>query len=329
MITSLTFRAYLTLGIYIFLFSLDGVEAQVPHSLTDTLTQQQFIAGCAAYRETVIQDIDDVLQEFVSLSNGLAQTSLNPEAHYQLKEIVLKGTLLEEHEDKSSKSKVFTKLGMNDFTSLGYYEHWFKENAYSLMELQFLVHNNILDSKSPYKLADLKDMWREFSFYGLKANIVVADIGAGNGVISFIMLGTGLPLQVIATEIDEDFITMLKTKIFKYSSRNPASSISLVKAGEKELGLQDQKLDRVILREVYHHLKNPEPILEDIRLHLAMEGVLILKESTKDIQDKTEGRCQKAITYKKIIKDLDEAGFELVGQEIIEDSYLLRFVPSQ
>lgn len=78
--------------------------------------------------------------------------------------------------------------------------------------------------------------------FGIKANMSVADIGAGNGVISFILLDSGLPLNLVMTEIDEDYLALLKTKIIKYGSRNELSSISLIQERTRTLALGILKL---------------------------------------------------------------------------------------
>jgi len=117
----------------------------------------------------------------------------------------------------------------------------------------------------------------------------------------------------------------LKAKIVKYSSRNGLSSISLIKGTDKELGLGDLKVDRLLLREVFHHLKDPESILKDISLHLKPDGYLIVEESTKELSKKGEERCNQATTYKKIMKEFGAAGYELEGLEISGSFYMLRF----
>lgn len=301
-----------------------GIFSQEEVGPGEILSQQQFIMGCAAYRQRVIHDLEDVLTEFINLSNAMAQVSANPQAHSAVKEMILKSSMMDSH-DMTVLNDGARSFGLLDSIERSNYKNWFDENEYSLMELQFLISNGIIEAERPYILGDLKDLWREFHFYELKSNMTVADIGAGNGVISFILLESGLPLNLVMTEIDEDFLAILKTKIVKYSSRNELSSISLIRGADKDLGLYDLKVDRILLREVYHHLTDPQSILKDISLHLKPGGYLILKEGTKELRKKGQGQCYMATTYKKIIKECSASGYELVALEIIGDSYLLKF----
>lgn len=320
-------------SIFIFTWSLvwalhspSYAVSQIPEHYGDTLTQQQFIQGCARYRQHVIHEIESALSDFVILTEGLSQTSSNPEAHAALRDVIIQATLYEEHEgSKSSAFQAIRKLAEKDSMALRLYENWLGENYFALEELQFLVGNQILDSKPPYKLGALKEMWQEFSFYGLKADMTIADIGAGNGVISFILFESGLPLNLMLTEIDGDFLKLLEGKISKFKDSNPQGRIQLVKGNEKTLGLPASKVDLIIFREVFHHLKYPKSILGDILNYLDEDGYIILREGTRDSPDPDYKPCKQASTYKQIIKEWTAAGFFLVQEEVIDGSYMLKF----
>lgn len=299
---------------------------QVSLVSVDTLSQQQFIQGCARYRQNVIHDIENALSDFALLADGLSETSSNPSAHIALRDAIIQATLHEDHEgSKGSAFRAIRKLAENDSMALRLYEYWLNENYFALNELQFLVGNHILDPKPPYKLGALKDIWQEFSFYGLKANMTVADIGAGNGVISFILHESGLPVNLILTEIDDDFLQLLEGKISKFKEGDLQGTLRVVKGNEKTLGLPESKVDLMIFREVFHHLRHPKPILEDILNYLDEDGYVVLKEGTRDSPDTDYKPCKQAITYKQIIKEWTAAGFVLVAEKVIDGSYLLKF----
>ena len=316
------------LGIHFWIqcFCLLPLAAQVQSERADKLTQQQFIQGCASYRQSVIDDIEAALSEFAYLTNGLASTSANPEVHIALRDGIIQATLREEQEvSKGSISRAILKLSQNDSMALRLYQDWIDDHSMALTELQFLVSSKVLDPNPPYKLGNLREVWKEFSFYDLCAHQTMADIGAGNGLISFILLESGLPLNIILTEVDEDFLQLLDTKVDRYKQTHPEYAVQVLPAGERQLGLEGQKVDRMIFREVYHHLRNPEAILQDISRHLTNGGLVILKEGTRDLEDKDHKQCPKATTYKQIIKQFNAAGLILIQEEVIDGSYMLKF----
>lgn len=293
-----------------------------------TFTQQQFITGCAKYRERVIHEIEQVLNSLVLLSNSLAATSSNPNAHYRFSELIVKGTMPENHEMSIVPvTNTMTKIFAEDQFAANIYHEWIKENRFSLMELGFLVSIGFLEEKAPYKLSSLQALWQEFSFYGFRENMVIADIGAGNGFLSFILLESGLKLNVILTEVDQDFLTLLETKQDKYQIDYQESQIQLMKGSKTSLGLGGQKADCIILREVFHHLQDPFAILQDCKKQLNEGGYIVLREATKDLIEKKSERCSKATTYEKIKSTMDKAGFTLLQESIIDKSYMLKYSP--
>ena len=294
----------------------------------DSFTQQQFITGCAKYRERVIHEIEQVLNSLVLLSNSLASTSFNPDAHYRFSELIVKGTLPENHEMSIVPvTNTMAKIFAEDQFASNIYHEWIEDNRFGLMELGFLVSIGFLEEKAPYKLTTLQALWQEFSFYGFREDMVIADIGAGNGFLSFILLESGLKSKIVMTEVDKDFLTLLETKQDKYHIDYEESQIQLVKGSKTSLGLGDQKVDCIILREVFHHLQDPYAILQDCKKHLNAGGYIVLREATKDLIEKQSERCSKATTYQKITSTMDKAGYTLLQESIIDESYMLRYSP--
>jgi len=293
-----------------------------------SFTQQHFITGCAKYRARVIQEIEQVLTSLTVLSNSLAATSSNPEAHYRFSELIVKGTLPENREMSIVPvTNMMAKIFVEDKFAANVYHEWIRENQFVLMELGFLVSIGLMEEEPPYKLNSLQALWQEFSFYGFKDDMVLADVGAGNGFLSFILLESGLRLKIVMTEVDQDFLKLLETKKDKYHIDYKESQIQLMEGSKTSLGLGQQKVDCIIFREVFHHLQDPYAILQDCKKHLNEEGYIVLREATKDLIEKKSERCSKATTYEKIKVTMDKAGFTLLQETIIDDSYMLKFRP--
>lgn len=315
--------------LYLFFFPLVPTFTQQVSSTADTLSQQQFITGCAKYRESVIHEIETALTSFVQLSDSLAITSAIPEAHIRFRNLIVKAILPENHEMSTEPiRKVVRELFNGDPYASVVYENWIDKNGFALEELGFLSSVGLLERDPPYRLTSSKELWLETAFYGFRSGMTIADIGAGNGFLSFILLNSGLKTNLILTEIDEEFIALLKVKIAGYHSGSFSGNTVLLKTGtDKELGLKDEKVDCMIFREVFHHLSDPMSILLDAKAHLNEGGYIVLAEQTIDLEPQKSERCNKATTYEKIMKTMNKAGFTLVDQEIIDRSYMLKFKP--
>lgn len=83
--------------------------------------------------------------------------------------------------------------------------------------------------------------------------------------------------------------------------------------------------DRILMREVFHHLKYPDEVLRSVRMHLKRDGILILVESTKELTRNGKERCNDAMEVEQIVKILSHNGFVLVQQKIVGSSYIMRF----
>lgn len=83
--------------------------------------------------------------------------------------------------------------------------------------------------------------------------------------------------------------------------------------------------DRILLREVLHHLDHPDEIVQAIKGQLKPDGRLIVVESVKELEPNPKDRCKKAMEIAKVRKILAEGGFILEEQKIIGSSYVLRY----
>lgn len=92
------------------------------------------------------------------------------------------------------------------------------------------------------------------------------------------------------------------------------------------MGIDQQIVaDRILLREVLHHMDHADDILQAIRRQLKPDGRLIVVESVKELEPNPKDRCKKAMEIEKVKKILREGGFALEQQKIIGSSYVLRY----
>lgn len=103
---------------------------------------------------------------------------------------------------------------------------------------------------------------------GLKPDMVVADIGAGSGVISMLVaeqLGEG---HVLAVDIQEEMLARLK----KNAADRGLTNIKLVKGTVKSPQLKPASVDLVIMVDVYHEFAWPYEMLLEISRALKPGG---------------------------------------------------------
>ena len=294
----------------------------------DTLSQKQFIQGCALYRHHFIDNITKVLLEFGELCDSLKAVSAHPEAHDEFRDLFLQDVLASEFQDLGMlMARDFPDSFQDEKDARKTYRAWIDKNNIQLFQFNFLLANDIIAPVQPYRLTSLNDFWQEIRMYELKANQAFVDVGAGIGVVSFILAGTGLPLHIQMTEIDEHFLDFLNQQARDSTYVNKSGQLKVSTAHKKDLGLApDVKVDRILMREVFHHLKHPDEMLASVKSHLNEEGMLILVESVKELNIHNKSRCYKAMELDKILSILNANGFDLKQKKRIGNAYVLQLV---
>lgn len=142
----------------------------------------------------------------------------------------------------------------------------------------------------------------------------VLEIGAGDGAFSL-----GLYRQVPAAmywvnELDTALLDPLAVRLRQHI---PGASIQLVRGQAGRTGMPKRSVDKVIMRQVLHHLSAPELMLRDIRQNLRADGQLFLLESYAELCNLC---CADSWTRSRIQATLEEHGFQQTKEHAIPGS---------
>jgi len=133
----------------------------------------------------------------------------------------------------------------------------------------------------------------------LEARDVVADVGAGNGALTFALAKE--VKQVFATEIDPDRLQRLR------EAKVP--NVTVVEAQGSETGLPPDCCDAIVLRRVYHHLTDPAAINAGLLRSLRPGGVLAVIDFPPPF---FLGRGSFGVPAKAVVGEVTASGFELI-----------------
>jgi predicted methyltransferase len=120
---------------------------------------------------------------------------------------------------------------------------------------------------------------RALELIGITPGIVVADVGAGTGYMTVrLARRVGPTGKVYANELQPAMLQLIEDKVRSEQLAN----VELVQGTEDDARLPASAMDLVLLVDVYHELRHPQPMLQSLRQSLKPNGRLILVEYRKE-----------------------------------------------
>lgn len=116
---------------------------------------------------------------------------------------------------------------------------------------------------------------RAIQLLGLEAGMTVADVGAGSGYFTEpIARIVGPGGHVFATDIQPGMLALIERRLAHASIRN----VTLILGEPSNPRLPANRIDLVLMVDVYHELSEPQGVLRHIRTALKPAGRLVLIE---------------------------------------------------
>ena len=151
---------------------------------------------------------------------------------------------------------------------------------------------------------------------GLKPGMIIGEVGAGTGRMTIWLADrVGKSGKVYANDIDRNALDYLKKRCRKDVFKNVEIIVGKMDNPRFPTGI----LDIAFMINVYHHLADPVPILQNLLPGLKVNGVLAIVECDPDKVDwGDEHGCSRK---EDMINDLKQAGFKIVRFETFMDEY--------
>lgn len=144
---------------------------------------------------------------------------------------------------------------------------------------------------------------------GLKSDMTVADIGAGEGYYTVRLAEkVGENGRVLAQDIDEEAIDRLAARV----NRENLDNVSIKLGAPDDPRLPENSFDRIFLVHMYHEVREPYAFLSRLRPALIDEsgitgsGEVIVVDVNRDFS-------QHGIPPKQLFCEFEAVGYELIG----------------
>lgn len=159
---------------------------------------------------------------------------------------------------------------------------------------------------------------------GVKAGMVVADIGAGTGLFTRLFADrVGATGKVYAVDISRPFIE----NILRTSREQGFVNVVGVVNSDKDCSLPAEAIDIAFLVDTYHHFEYPVSMLASIRRSLRAGASLIIIDFRRDPHRSSNWVMGHVRAGKDaVIDEVTKAGFQLIDDKpLLRTNYYLVF----
>jgi ubiquinone/menaquinone biosynthesis C-methylase UbiE len=170
-----------------------------------------------------------------------------------------------------------------------------------------------------------RDAWQKphevIQVLNLKPDAVIADLGSGTGYFA-VRLANMVPKgRVYGVDVEPDMVKYLAERA-KREKRNNLIAVT-GDAGDPRL---PEKVDLVLLVDVYHHIDDRERYFRNLRAALKPGGRIAVIDFRMDSPDGPPRAAR--IAPQRVIDELDRAGYRVAKQhDFLPNQYFLVFQP--
>ncbi len=159
---------------------------------------------------------------------------------------------------------------------------------------------------------------------GLRTGMVVADIGAGTGLLTTeIAQRVGTRGQVYAVDIVPEFLDLIRSRAAEQGLRN----VTVLQGEEKATGLGPGSIDLAFMCDTYHHLEFPQAYMRSVFVSLRPGATLVLVDMKRVEGESSPGVLRHVRAGKaEVIGEVERAGFVFRSEtDLLEENYYLHF----
>lgn len=165
---------------------------------------------------------------------------------------------------------------------------------------------------------------------GVREGMVVADIGAGTGIYTWLFSQmVGASGHVYAEDIKPEFLQKIGADAEAADPRN----ITTILGTDHSAKLPANRADLAFVCDTYHHFEYPRSMLASIHQALKPDGILVVIDF-----DRVPGKSREWVLdhvragRDEVIREIEGSGFQFIDQPatpFLTENYLIRFRKSE
>lgn len=150
----------------------------------------------------------------------------------------------------------------------------------------------------------------ELTAYQIQPEERIAEVGAGDASFARELLKNNHPIFLYLNDINARALKKIAWSLeHDPIFLNTSSHVSVIKGSLISTGLEGKKLNKIIIRDAFHHFDRKMAMLASIRQSLDKKGKLYLFEAYKE--ECKSDCCPVLLSREDIMKDMSDGGFYL------------------
>ena len=186
-----------------------------------------------------------------------------------------------------------------------------------------LLHLGLLKPVYPFKIDPGSRLFEELAEYRLDSAQAIAEIGAGMGNFSLVVNRMLPKTTLLINETNIRCVNYIEKVLDASPEMFDQTNVEVVFGRKKSTKMEGAGLDRVIIRNAFHHFSKKEKMLASIRMSMKPDGLLFIKDPVLELHG--ERICPESMAKTELIRIVEENGFRLVRQVEFSEQVLLKF----
>ncbi len=179
-----------------------------------------------------------------------------------------------------------------------------------------LLNSDVLLPDPPFQIDSKTTFFKELEVYKIQNGMTVAEIGAGNGTFSLLLGLVYDSLHIFVNDLRETAVFYASAKTYRCKSKKTSNKFDFVFGKKKSTGLPKAAVDKVIIRNSFHHFSHKKQMLASIKQSLKSGGSLYIFDPI--ILPDEKPSCDKTLALKQLKKEIAKGGFEIVEELSLE-----------
>lgn len=204
------------------------------------------------------------------------------------------------------------------FTLTISFQSLWSQNIYEFRFPAYFHPQSGFQNDSFQRFSKLRGIKAELDWYDFKAGEKVGEIGVGDPYFPGAIAASGYNIIYYINEVDFALLKDLAYQLEHHPSfLNSETTFFTVLGSHSSCGLESASLDKIVIRNAFHHFEYQEKMLQSIRKSLKPGGKLFIKEKFEEAC--LLGCCPELMSEKDFLSTLIKGNFKLNNRTTMID----------